>query len=163
MGLFGNKKKKLLESKAMDKLREEELDRIILNPNVQNSELRAKAEKPVQVQYASPEIQGGKKHMIQVLVIGELSTKEYMLNPMERISIGCGNENTIDLNDVTLGDLKIEIGVYGGTLGARSNDSAKRVVLLRKKNSAYLGNVPLEIRTNDVIKIGKTSLKITIV
>lgn len=163
MKRFNRKQKKIMESKAMDKLREEELDRNILNPIVQNRELSAKMEKPVQVKYMSPEAQGCKQQMIQVLEVGELSTKEYMLNPAERIRIGCGNDNTIILNDLSLGDLKCEIGIYGGILGARSNDSMQRVVLVRKKNRMFLESIPIEIKTNDIIKIGKTSLKIAIV
>lgn len=163
MGLFNRKQKRILETKAQDKLREERLDRIILNPDTPNRELRARVEKPVQVKYMSPEVQGGKKQMLQIIEIGELSSKEYMLNPAERISIGFGNENTIVLNDPSLGDLKCEIGIYNGILGARSNDSAQRVVMRRKKNSVFLGNTAIEIKSNDIIVIGKTSLKIVVV
>lgn len=163
MKQFSRRQKKNMESKAMDKLREEELDRNILNPNTQNHELRARAEKPVQVKYISPEVQRSKKQMLQILEIGELSTKEYMLNPAERIKIGCGNENTIILNDLSLGNIKCEIGIYGGILGASSNDSTQRVVLIRKKNRIFLENIPIEIKTNDIIQLGKTSLKIAVI
>lgn len=163
MGLFNRKQKKILEAKAQDKLREERLDRIILNPNTPNRELRSKVEKPVQVKYMSPEVQGGKKQMLQVIEIGELSSKEYMLNPAERISIGYGKENTIVLNDPALADLKCEIGIYHGILGARSNDSAQRVVMKRKKESVFLGSTAIEIKSEDIIVIGKTSLKIVVV
>lgn len=162
MGLFKNKQEEMLKSRVMDKLREEELDRAILNPKFNSDELRARMEKPVNVEYLSEASAGEKTRMVHITEMGVLATKEYILNPRDPISVGAGNDNTIVLSDLSVGDLKCEIMIHNGVLAAKSNDLAKRVVLKRNKKSTYLMNELIEIRSLDEILLGKTTIRIRI-
>ena len=158
MGLFKNKNDKIIESKLMDKLREEELDRAILNPEFNSSDLRARMEKPVNVEYFSPNSIKDRTCMLHVTEVGELSTKDYILDPKGAISIGLGKENTIVLSDLSVGELKCEIRLLDGALGAKSNDTGKKIVLKRNNKNTYLGNEFIRILTGDEIIFGKTKL-----
>jgi len=162
MGLFKSKNKKIIESKMMDKLREEELDRAILNPGFNSEELRARMEKPVNVKYLTSAKRDSKNCMVHIQEVGELSTKDYLLNPTGIISIGAGKENTIVLNDLSVGSIKCEIVNKGTALGARSNDYNKNVRIKRGGKSVFLGNEMIEIRSGDEISLGKTLLKIVL-
>lgn len=162
MRLFRNKQEDKLKAQIMDKLREEELDRVILNPKFNSDELRARMEKPVNVEYLSETSSGERSRMIHITEMGVLATKEYILNPRDPISVGTGNDNTIVLSDLSVGDLKCEIMVHNGILAAKSNDHEKKVVLKRNKKSTYLMNELIEIRSLDEILLGKTTIRIRI-
>jgi hypothetical protein len=162
MRLFRNKQEDKLKAQIMDKLREEELDRVILNPKFNSDELRARMEKPVNVEYLSEASSGERSRMIHITEMGVLATKEYILNPRDPISVGTGNDNTIVLSDLSVGDLKCEIMVHNGILAAKSNDHEKKVVLKRNKKSTYLMNELIEIRSLDEILLGKTTIRIRI-
>ena len=162
MGLFKNKQEEKLKSRVMDKLREEELDRAILNPKFKSDELRARMEKPVNVEYLSEASSGERSRMVHITEMGVLATKEYILNPRDPISVGTGNDNTVVLSDLSVGDLKCEIMVHNGVLAARSNDRGKRIALKRNKMSTYLENELIEIHSLDEISLGKTTIKIRI-
>ena len=162
MRLFRNKQEDKLKAQIMDKLREEELDRVILNPKFNSDELRARMEKPVNVEYLSEASSGERSRMIHITEMGVLATKEYILNPRDPISVGTGNDNTVVLSDLSVGDLKCEIMVHNGVLAARSNDRGKRIALKRNKKSTYLENELIEIHSLDEISLGKTTIKIRI-
>ena len=173
-----NKKKKKrrdeMLQKAQDKIREDELDRRILNNKVSIDELRAKSEHPYQSSYSSAATAEfvskknpiGGRIMIQIEEITSFSKRKYMLDPAEGISIGAGKENTISLPGLDIDQRQCEIGVdHAGSpiVYIQNVGLPAKVLLTRKKKESVVGAYHMELRDGDVINIQEVRFKISII
>lgn len=166
-----NKKKKqrLMHLQAEDKLREETLDRIILNNKAQNGDEDIFSAKPFEVNYNVVDVekyQGKDKYrtMVQIVENSELSTRKFMFDPSKGIYIGGKKgKNDIVISDTSVDDQQCEIVLGSATVYIRNLGGSCKVVLKRGKQQVYVEKKYIELKSNDMILIGKTSFKIEIV
>lgn len=161
-----NARKKEMATRAEDRLREEALDRVIVNAQ---ANIATFAEKPVEVNYvADPNsnvTQNTKrtsgKLMLQITETSELSKRKYMLNPENGILIGSRQgANNIVITDPGVDDNQCEIIFYQNELYVRNVGQMGQITLLRGRKSALVGQGTVLLKKNDVLCIGNTQLKI---
>lgn len=157
---------------AEDKLREEALDKIILNDKAQNDEGDVFSAKPFEVNYDAASVE---KHtekakkakyrtMVQIVENSELSSRKYMFDPSKGIHIGGKNgKNDIVVSDMSVDDQQCEIVLSSSTVYIRNLGGSRKVVLKRGKQQAYVEKKYVELKSNDVILIGKTIFRIEII
>lgn len=167
-----NKKQKIMSIQAEDKLREEALDKIILNDKAQNDEGDVFSAKPFEVNYDAASVE---KHtekakkaryrtMVQIVENSELSSRKYMFDPSKGIHIGGKNgKNDIVVSDMSVDDQQCEIVLSSSTVYIRNIGGSRKVVLKRGKQQAYVEKKYVELKSNDVILIGKTIFRIEII
>lgn len=167
-----NKKQKIMAIQAEDKLREEALDKIILNDKAQNDEGDVFSAKPFEVNYDAASVE---KHtekakkaryrtMVQIVENSELSSRKYMFDPSKGIHIGGKNgKNDIVVSDMSVDDQQCEIVLSSSTVYIRNIGGSRKVVLKRGKQQAYVEKKYVELKSNDVILIGKTIFRIEII
>ena len=173
-----NKKKKKrrqeMEQIASDKLREEALDRLILNEKVQNDALRASSEQPYQTWYSSSmntDISKNQKYassklMLQVEETGIYSKRSYMLDPEQLISIGSGRENTISLPVADIEPVQCEIGTFSSNrerVYVRNLGRPDMVILIRKRKKKPVGLKFTELEDGDVLAMADVRLKFSFI
>lgn len=170
------KKKRRLEMEqiARDKLREEQLDRMILNEKAEVDAIRASSEQPYQMWYSSAmnqDISGqqkttGNKLMLQVEEIGLFSGRSYMLDPENGIRIGSDRDNTIILSGAEIEPRQCEITVDGinkKIVYIRNTGSTTRVGLIRGKKTAAVGGSPTQLKDGDEVAIADVRLRFSFV
>ena len=167
-----NKKQKIMSIQAEDKLREEALDKIILNDKAQNDEGDVFSAKPFEVNYDAASVE---KHtekakkaryrtMVQIVENSELSSRKYMFDPSKGIHIGGKNgKNDIVVSDMSVDDQQCEIVLSSSTVYIRNIGGSRKVVLKRGKQQAYVEKKYVALKSNDVILIGKTIFRIEII
>lgn len=167
-----NKKQKIMAIQAEDKLREEALDKIILNDKAQNDEGDVFSAKPFEVNYDAASVE---KHtekakkaryrtMVQIVENSELSSRKYMFDPSKGIHIGGKNgKNDIVVSDMSVDDQQCEIVLSSSTVYIRNIGGSRKVVLKRGKQQAYVEKKYVALKSNDVILIGKTIFRIEII
>lgn len=167
-----NKRQKIMTIQAEDKLREETLDKIILNDKAQNDEGDVFSAKPFEVNYdaASVEKHTEKtskdkyKTMVQIVENSELSSRKYMFDPSKGIHIGGKiGKNDIVVSDMSVDDQQCEIVLSSATVYIRNLGGSCKVVLKRGKQQAYVEKKYVEMKSNDMILIGKTIFRIEII
>ncbi|MBR3307999.1 MAG: FHA domain-containing protein [Lachnospiraceae bacterium] len=151
--------------KAQDKMREEALDRMILNENAGVDVLRAQAERAFAVNYSQggPRRSNEKRLMLQVEEISEFSVRKYMLDPANLITIGCVKENTIELPAGEADARQCEMGLQDGMVYLVNLGSGDRVWVTRKGKRKNADSRKLEIKDGDIIQIGRVTLKISFI
>lgn len=163
-----------MERLAQDKLREQALDRIILNEYAGKGEDAAVSETPVEVDYQkgrSPKekkrrglAKRDKKTMLQIVEKGELSERKYILDPRKKIFMGSGNgKNHIVINDPNVEERQCEIIESEGRVYVHNVGSPGKCILKRGKQKAYMENRYIELLTGDEIHLGGRKYKITFV
>ena len=167
-----NKKQKIMSIQAEDKLREEALDKIILNDKAQNDEGDVFSAKPFEVNYDAASVE---KHtekakkaryrtMVQIVENSELSSRKYMFDPSKGIHIGGKNgKNDIVVSDMSVDDQQCEIVLSSSTVYIRNIGGSRKVVLKRGKQQAYVEKKYVALKSNDVILVGKTIFRIEII
>lgn len=152
-----------IRSRARDKMREEALDRIILNEKAEVKNLKAGSEKPFEVRYdtGSAKKEEGKKLMLRIEEISELSVRQYMLDPANSISIGSAKDNSIVISGID--PRQCVIGKQGKILYIMNTGSGNSVDLLRKKKKVSIDNRKLELLDGDEVHIGVVKLRIIFV
>ena len=167
------KQRQELEQLAEEKLREEALDRLILNQKAENESIKATSQQPYLTRYSSTKNQdfsgvqksNGSKLMLKVEEIGAFSRREFMLDPEHLISIGAGSENTISLPGMNIDNKQCEIGMIGAdkfSIYVRNIGEAN-VVLARKKNRTPINRGWVQLINGDELMIADVKLKLTII
>ena len=160
-------RKKELQTLADDKKREEMLDNIILNAHSKDRVAMAESV-PYEVDYSSGgnktsgKSKKGKKpdaYMLQLTEHSELSMRKHVVNPRNVVRIGSrANENTIIVSDV--GGTQCEIFLYQNNVWIRDVGEYKMVIVKRKRNRAYASEQGIQLKSGDIILVGKTSFDV---
>lgn len=165
------KKKKEQRRLAMEKLREEALDRALENPSRKNDGKDRKGlQRPVAVDYGQDEkalkreAPAHGRCMLELTEINELSTRKYLLNPSEVIRIGRQFDvNTIVINNQSLSERQCEIFQYGQDLYIRNCRMSVPTILLRKADSVIVDERGIKIQSGDCISAGSVRLEVSII
>ena len=106
-----------LETKARDQLREEALNRALMNDRANEREVSAKRCLPYEVDYGqnknSVNSLSQNKKMLHIIENSELSVRKYLFDPNQKIHIGSKSDiNEIVIKDRTVSGQHCEIAVY---------------------------------------------------
>ncbi len=163
-----NKKLKETVSLQKDRIREEELDTKLQNQlHMERSAESTVKNNPYEVNYheeADASYENERAH-ISILVeeSGTLSNKKYVVHIFDRIKIGRDDSNKIILNDTTISGHQIELMRVDTELFARNLDIKVKVTLRRKRRQLALRESSVCLLSGDELKVGKTTLRITII
>lgn len=165
-------KNKELRQAAEDKLRDENLNNVILNSHAESKHLRG-VHVPYDVDYSNP--RGDNKNhsdhskkenghvMLQLVEKTELSTRKFMLNPAKKIYIGSDLQN----NDIAVLDENIslrqcEIFAVKDKIYIRNLSHENQTILRRKKEQAIVDEKGLRMLSGDNIILGNVTYEVTI-
>lgn len=168
-------KKKEIALAAADRVRDENLNNIILNSSADGKNTR-EVYKPYDVDYGSQDktgrekgsrtdIPGGKQSqlMIQLIEKTELSTRKFVLNPAKIIRIGSDlQDNDISVLAEGISPHQCEIFAAGGRVYIRNTGEGARTVIRRKKQQAIVDNKGIRLLTGDRVLLGNIYYDITI-
>lgn len=168
-------KKKEIALAAADRMRDENLNSIILNSYADRSN-KKEVYRPYDVDYGSPDKGGGGKGsrtdfssgkqgqpMIQLVEKTELSTRKFVLNPAKIIRIGSDlQDNDISVLAEGISPHQCEIFAGGGKVYIRNTGEGTRTIIRRKKQQAIADNKGIRLLTGDRILLGTVSYDITI-
>ena len=167
---LGKKNKKLTEMVSLqkDRIREEELDAKLQNQMHQSrSEETAIKNNPYEVNYheeADASYENEKEHIsIQVEESGTLSNKKYVVHVFDQIKIGRADSNKIILNDTKIAAHQLELLRVEKDLFVKSLDTEVKVTLRRKKKRFTLDQTPVCLVSGDILNLGNTTLKISVI
>ena len=161
------KRKTELRQAAEKQMREESLERMILNEkHVQTG--RDKAYNPYEVSYEKGNGVKLQKTVGQILVSleekNELSTKKFVLNPVNTIRIGSGlHGNDVIVQGEKIAEVQCEIFSAGNKIFVRNKNLNHPTVLKRKRERALVDERGLRLQTGDVIMMGKVAYRVTLV
>lgn len=163
-----NKKTAELVSLQLNRIREENLDASLKNNMyISNKNQAVNANNPYDVTYHQEENNvyddTRERISIQVEEKGILSTKRYVVHVFDAISIGSSDDNTIVLNDLTVARHHVQLMRVANALYIKNMDMNGEVKITRGKRTQVLEMEPVHMESNDVIMVGNTSLKITII
>ncbi len=169
-------KNKALSVKAQDKLREEALDRVLLNESSGGQALETFSAKPFEVSYgeqgALPQAGGpakkrgksAQKLMVQISEKSELSVRKYMFDPGQGIRMGSGRgKNNIVVTDPQVDAQQCELLEHEGHVYVRNTGGSGKVTLVRGSQRAYVEKKAVEIKSGDEILLGNTVFKIELI
>lgn len=168
-----NQKKKELARAAEDKIRDENLNSIILNQHLENEDIK-EVYKPYDVDYSTPNREsnrnakdGSEKEeshvMIQLVEKTELSTRKFMLNPVKKIHIGSDlQDNDIAVLAEGVSPRQCEIFSVRNKVYIKDLGSGKTIIK-RKKESAIVDGKGVRLISNDIVILGGVSYDITII
>ena len=166
--------KKELRQVSADKIRDENLNNIILNNLAENGSLK-EAYRPYEVDYSNSNAEGsgnaGKREktgesriMLQLVEKTELSTRKFVLNPAKTIRIGSNlQDNDISVLTEGIFPKQCEIFAFGSKIYVRNLSTENNTVIKRKKERAIVDKKGIRLLTNDIIIIGKVSYDVTII
>ena len=167
------KTRKEREQRAKDKKREQMLDDKILNPNIDETAVKASGVKAYDVKYRlDPQNIGTKQGitqktpMLQIEEVSELSNRKYIVDPSLGITIGSGHEDMITLTDSLVDKSQCEIGVdtrKNGVIYLKNCSQTKKVVLFRQHNKVNVDEKRIRLLSGDEIRIGKVKLIVTFI
>lgn len=169
-------KNRALSVKAQDKLREEALDRVLLNESAGGQETETFSAKPFEVSYKEqgthPQAGGqtkkkGKhtqKLMVQIAEKSELSVRKYMFDPEQGIRIGSGKgKNNIVVTDSRVDAVQCELLEHEGRVYVRNLGGSGKVTLVRGSQRAYVEKKAVEIKSGDEVLLGNSVFRIDLV
>lgn len=166
-------KNKELNQAAEDKLRDENLNNVILNNLAESDRFRG-AHVPYDVDYSNP---GGGNNktpsnhgkvkdghaMLQLVERTELSTRKFMLNPAKNIRIGSDQQdNDIAVLAAGISPRQCEIFSVGDKVYIKNLSNENRTILKRKKEQAIVDNKGLRLLSNDKIILGNVVYEVMI-
>lgn len=163
-------KKKEIALAAADRVRDENLNNIILNSHADRGSNK-EVYKPYDVDYSNKEkgsradIPAGKhgQPMIQLIEKTELSTRKFVLNPAKIIRIGSDlQDNDISVLSEGVEPHQCEIFAAGGNVYIRNTGERTRTIIKRKKQQAIADNKGIRLLSGDRILLGTVSYDITI-
>ena len=168
-------KKKEIVQAAADRMRDENLNNIILNSHTGTGSHK-EIYKPYDVDYSSRGKSGSNrggsqdtaavKHgqpMLQLIEKTELSTRKFILNPAKRIRIGSDlQDNDISVLSQGVAPHHCEIFAAGGGVYIRNTGEGVRTIIRRKKEQAIADKKGIRLQTGDCILLGTVSYDITI-
>ena len=149
-----------IQNRAKDKMREEALDRIILNEKAEINDLRAGSEKPFEVHYDTgvAKKEDEKRFMLRIEEKSELSVRQYMLDPSNDISIGSAKDNSIVISRIE--NKHCIIGKQGKALYLKNLGKPDSVNVVRKRKRISVDSRKLELLNGDEVHIGDVTLKL---
>lgn len=166
-----SKKRKELQERALNKHREEALERVLRNQDHEEKEKNKKvSDVPYAVDY-SKSISSRKskkqtepgKLMVQLIAHSELSDQRYMLNPADGIVIGREKgQNSIVVTDPAVARRQCEIFLADGAVYLKDISSSSRTMIRRKKNTTYANSQGIKLLTGDRLYIGNMVFDITL-
>lgn len=169
-------KNKEMAVKAQDKLREEALDRILLNENAGAQERETFSATPFEVSYdgqgasGRPAGQGKRRQktaarrMLQITEKSQLSARKYMFDPGPGVRIGSEKgKNNIVLTNPQFGEVQCEIREYEGHIYVRNLGGSGRVTLTRGSQRVYVEKKAVEIKSGDELLLADTAFRVDFV
>ncbi len=172
--MHGRKKNKELTQAVEDKIRDENLNNIILNNCAQGGNFK-EIYKPYDVDYSNSNDESnksikeydkkGERHvMIQIVEKTKLSTRKFMMNPMKKIHIGSDlQDNDITVLAEGVSPKQCEIFSVGKKVYIRNLGFGNKTILKRKKESVIVDEKGIRLLTDDVIILGSVLYDITII
>lgn len=165
---FKNKahKKEVMEA-AERKLREQALDKMILNQYV-DTDVRSKAANPYDVDYKNPgrSLDNGKLTggvMVSLQETNALSNRKYVLNPANIIRIGSGlSGNDIVVNGQGVAQRHCEIFSAGNQVYIRNCDPNYNTLVYRKKKRGYVDARGIKLLPKDILEIGDVTYEVIV-
>lgn len=163
------KKRKELQELALNKSREEALERVLRNQDHEEKNKKV-SNVPYAVDYSKgtfsrqpkKQTEPGKL-MVQLTAHSELSDQRYMLNPADGITIGREKgQNSIAVTDPTAARRQCEIFLADGAVYLRDISSSSRTMIRRKKNTTYANSQGIKLLTGDRLYIGNMIFDITL-
>lgn len=170
-------KKKEIAIAAADRMRDENLNHVILN-GCADKKSKKEVYMPYDVDYGSQDKSGrkrdslvdtsfAKRHgqlMLQLIEKTELSTRKFVLNPAKGIQIGSDmQDNDISVVSEGVSPHQCEIFLAGGNVYVRNADKGNRTLIKRKKERAIVDDKGIRLLSGDSILLGNVSYDITII
>lgn len=172
---FMQKKQKSRELRqaAEDKLRDENLNNVILNNHIGSNRPR-EVHVPYDVDYSNP---GGDNNkslsdnskrkdghvMLQLVEKTDLSTRKFMLNPIKKIRIGSDlQDNDISVLSEGVSPYQCEIFSVSDKIYIKNLSHENQTILKRKKEQAIVDEKGLRLLSNDKIILGSVVYEVTI-
>lgn len=168
-----SQKRKEIKRAAEDRVRDENLNNIILN-NHGNAKDNREIYKPYDVDYSNGEqgsinknssgsIMESQQIMIQLIEKTELSTRKFLLNPAKKIKIGSDLQN----NDISvlaegISPHQCEIFAVGNKVYIKNTGDKYKTIIRRKKEQAFVDDKGIRLLSNDIIILGKVTYDVTI-
>lgn len=168
-----SQKRKEIKRAAEDRVRDENLNSIILN-NHGNANDNREIYKPYDVDYSNGEqgnvnknssgsVMDSQQIMIQLIEKTELSTRKFLLNPAKKIKIGSDLQN----NDISvlaegISPHQCEIFAVGNKVYIRNTGDKYKTIIRRKKEQAFVDDKGIRLLSNDIIILGKVTYDVTI-
>ena len=169
-----NQKRKEIRHATEDRVRDENLNNIILN-NHGNAKDNKEIYKPYDVDYRNGEQGKGSKSaldsiiesqqiMIQLIEKTELSTRKFVLNPSKRIRIGSDlQSNDISVMADGISPHQCEIFAAGNKVFIRNTGEQYKTIIRRKKEQAFVDNKGIRLLSGDKIILGKVTYDVTVI
>lgn len=167
-------RKKELSQAAEDKLRDENLNQVILNQHTVGSRFK-EVHKPYDVDYSNANGENGKKTvdsikrredlvMVQLVEKTELSTRKFMMNPVKSVRVGSNlQDNDITVLTDSVSPHQFEIFAIRNKVFVRNLSSENRTIVKRKKEQAIVDEKGIRLLSGDIILLGHVSYDITII
>lgn len=168
-----SEKNKELNRAAEDRLRDENLNNVILNSYAGND--LKEIYTPYDVDYSNPNGERVRTHhneqgrdiedhiMVQLVERTELSTRKFMLNPAKGIKIGSDvQENDITVMAEGISPHQCEIFSVRDKVYVRDLGQGNRTIIRRKKEQAIVDGNGVRLLSNDTIVLGNASYDVTI-
>jgi len=168
-----SQKRKEIQQAAEDRVRDENLNDIILNSYCNAGE-KKEIYKPYDVDYRNGGQGKGDKNspvaakdshrvMIRLVEKTELSTRKFMLNPEKGIRIG----SDLQTNDISvladgISPSQCEIFAAGGKVYIRHTGGSNKTIIQRKKERAFADAKGVRLLSDDVIILEKVTYSVTI-
>lgn len=166
-------KNRELKQAVEDKLRDENLNNVILNNHAGSNRLR-EVHVPYDVDYSNPVGESSKSHadnnrnkeshvMLQLVEKTELSTRKFMLNPIKKIRIGSDlQDNDISVLSEGVSSHQCEIFSVSDKIYIKNLSHENQTILKRKKEQAIVDEKGLRLLSNDRIIFGSVVYEVTI-
>lgn len=166
-------KNKELKQAAADKIRDENLNHVILNVRQEKEKLK-EIYKPYDVNYSRVNEDSGKKSrkgdwedgqlMIQLIERTELSTRKFVLNPAKIIRIGSDlQSNDIVVFSENISPRQCEIFSAMDKVFIRNVGNKCQTVIRRKKTQAVADERGIRLLTGDVVALSGVTYDITLI
>lgn len=166
-------KNRELRQAAEDKLRDENLNNVILNNHAGSNHPR-EVHVPYDVDYSNPGGESSKSYsdnnkrkdnhvMLQLVEKTELSTRKFMLNPIKKIRIGSDlQDNDISVLSEGVSPHQCEIFSVSDKIYIKNLSQENQTILKRKKEQAIVDEKGLRLLSNDKIILGNVVYEVTI-
>lgn len=168
------RKKKEISLYASDKLREEELDRLLINDKAGLNPSEMFSAKPIEINYSADnqnlqsrkwkrkgKNHGTEKLMVHITEISALSKKRYVLNPEHGILIGSKQgKNDIVVLDEHVEQQQCQLVKFKNKIYVRNIGKTGNVILQRGKKFAKIRGQSIAIYSGDILRVGNIVLKI---
>lgn len=170
------RKKKEIAMAAADRMRDENLNHIILNSYADRRDGR-EVYMPYDVDYGGSDKNGGRKGnqmdvsagkqgqlMVQLVEKTKLSTRKFVLNPERGIRIGSNaQDNDISVLSEGIAPRQCEIFAVGGKIYIRDMGEGSRTILKRKKERVIVDGKGIRLLSGDSISFGGATYDIAII